>query len=482
MTMYPPANVLVQKKSCSVNPLKSSAPLGAAMAFMGMDRCQPLFHGSQGCTAFGLVLLVRHFKEAIPFQTTAMNEITTILGGIDNVEQALVNVAKRAKPALIGICSTGLTETRGEDVAPELRLIRQRNPELQDTAVVYASTPDYVGGMQEGWAKAVSAIIEAFVPARNEAAPLTPIRGQVNILAGVHLTAGDLEELREITDAFGLEAIILPDLSGSLDGHVPDTYCGTSYGGTSLEDVACMGASVATLAFGEHMRKPAEDLEAKTGVPSRLVLNATGIEGCDRLMVMLSEISGRPIPPRFRRQRSQLVDAMLDAHFHFGGKTVVMAAEPDLLLAYSTLFNDLGAVIPLAVSTVSTPSLQRVPAATVQIGDLEDLELGAKEHHADLLVTHSHGRQASARTGIPLYRVGFPQFDRLGSAHRATLGYRASRDIVFEVGNLFIEAMPNHLLRHGHDDHGDHSVHHEGACGCPGTLEASHGCSHSASC
>jgi nitrogenase molybdenum-iron protein NifN len=41
----------------------------------------PLLHGSQGCTSFGLVLFVRHFREAIPMQTTAMSEVATVLGG-----------------------------------------------------------------------------------------------------------------------------------------------------------------------------------------------------------------------------------------------------------------------------------------------------------------------------------------------------------------------------------------------------------------
>jgi hypothetical protein len=56
----------------------------------------PVMHGSQGCTSFGLVLLVRHFKEAIPLQTTAMNEATTIMGGYDNVAKALLNIRQRA--------------------------------------------------------------------------------------------------------------------------------------------------------------------------------------------------------------------------------------------------------------------------------------------------------------------------------------------------------------------------------------------------
>ena len=129
-------------RSLSTNPLKTSAPLGAAMAFLGVEGAVPLFHGSQGCTAFALVLLVRHFKEAIPLQTTAMNEVSTILGGADHVEEALLNLKKRMNPKLVGICSTALTETRGEDFEGDLRLIlTRRADEMAGTEVVFASTP-----------------------------------------------------------------------------------------------------------------------------------------------------------------------------------------------------------------------------------------------------------------------------------------------------------------------------------------------------
>ena len=56
------ARVTLSKKACTVNPLKMSQPLGGALAFMGVDGCMPLLHGSQGCTSFGLVLFVRHFR------------------------------------------------------------------------------------------------------------------------------------------------------------------------------------------------------------------------------------------------------------------------------------------------------------------------------------------------------------------------------------------------------------------------------------
>ncbi len=93
----PMAVVLTSKKACAVNPLKMSQPIGGALAFMGLRGAMPLLHGSQGCTSFGLVLFVRHFKEAIPLQTTAMSEVATVLGGYENVEQAVLNIHKRTK-------------------------------------------------------------------------------------------------------------------------------------------------------------------------------------------------------------------------------------------------------------------------------------------------------------------------------------------------------------------------------------------------
>jgi nitrogenase molybdenum-iron protein NifN len=73
------------------------------------------------------------------------------------------------------------------------------------------------------------------------------------------------------------------------------------------------------------------------------------------------------------------------------------------------------------------------------VGDLVDLEDGAAQAGADLLVTHSHGRQAAARLGVPLMRVGFPIFDRLGVSHEETVGYRGTRSLIFRVANQFLD-------------------------------------------
>lgn len=429
------ATVVHSRKACVVNPLKMSQPIGGALAFMGLRGAMPLLHGSQGCTSFGLVLFVRHFKEAIPMQTTAMSEVATVLGGYENVEQAVLNIHKRTKPEIIGICSTGVTETKGDDVEGYLKLIREKHPEVADLPMVYVSTPDFKDAFQDGWEKTVTRMVEVLVevpdPAKRNAR-------RVNVLPGSHLTPGDLDELRTIIEDFGLIPSFLPDLAGSLDGHIPDEFTPTTIGGIGVDEIAAMGEAGWTIAIGAQMRRAAEAMEKKTGVPYRLFERLCGLEANDEFIMFLSQISGRPVPRKYRRQRGQLVDAMLDAHFHIGGRRLAIGAEPDLLFDMSSVLHEMGAHVTAAVTTTHSPVLERVHTDEVLIGDLEDLERLAKERECDLLITHSHGRQAASRLNIPFYRAGIPMFDRLGAGHQLSVGYRGTRTTLFTIANLLI--------------------------------------------
>jgi nitrogenase molybdenum-iron protein NifN len=119
----------------------------------------------------------------------------------------------------------------------------------------------------------------------------------------------------------------------------------------------------------------------------------------------------------------------------------------------------MGCTISSAVTTTQSPLLEQMPAETVLIGDLEDLERDAAD--CDLLITHSHGRQAAERLHVPLFRMGIPMFDRLGAGHLVLIGYRGTRDMVFAIGNLFM-AVPHKpnpdTWRQGAANHGDTPV------------------------
>ncbi|MBY5834433.1 nitrogenase iron-molybdenum cofactor biosynthesis protein NifN [Rhizobium leguminosarum] len=426
------ARVVSQTKSAAVNPLKSSQPLGAAFAFLGVDGAIPLLHGSQGCTSFALALLVRHFNEAIPLQTTAMNEAAIIVGGADRLEEAILSLKARTRPRLIGICTTASVEARDEDVAGDVENIkRKRAIELVGTEVVLANTPDFDGAIEEGWSKAVTAVIEAIAqPDKQYRNPR-----KIAILPGCNLTVADIEHLRETAVSFGLDPVILPDVSGALDGSIPEEWMPTTYGGTKVEEIRDLGATMQCIAIGEHMRRPAEALQRLTGVPYVLFRSLTGLENVDRFIRVLAAMSRKQTPLNVRRNRMQLQDAMLDGHFHMAGKKIAIASEPDQLFQFSDFFNAMGAEIAAAVTTTATSkALEMVPANTVKVGDLSDLECLAAT--ADLIVTHSHGREAARRLCVPLMRVGFPMFDRFGSQNKLTILYRGTRDVIFDFANI----------------------------------------------
>ncbi|MEG4810704.1 nitrogenase iron-molybdenum cofactor biosynthesis protein NifN [Microcoleus sp. F8-D3] len=425
------ATIATPKKSVAVNPLKQSQPLGAALAFLGLKGIMPLFHGSQGCTAFAKVMLVRHFREAIPLSTTAMTEVSTILGGEDNVEQAILTLVEKSKPAIIGLCTTGLTETRGEDMDGILRSIRKRHPELHDLPIVFVSTPDFKGALQDGFAAAVESIVKE-LPRSGETRA-----NQVTLLVSSAFAPGDVQEIKEIVEAFGLTAIAVPDLSLSLDGHLDDSYSTVTAGGTTLAELREIGSSVYTLALGESMRGAAVALQAQFGIPYEVFPSLSNLDAVDSFLEGLADLSGLSVPDKYRRQRTQLQDAMLDTHFFFGRKQVSLAMEPDLLWSTVHFLQSMGAEVKAAVTTTKSPLLEDLPVEAVTIGDLEDFEQLAAG--SDLLIGNSNTSAIARRLQIPLYRMGFPIFDRLGNGQRCTVGYRGIMQLLFDLGNLFLE-------------------------------------------
>lgn len=426
------AIVNLPNKSLTVNPLKQSQALGASLAFLGLKGTMPLFHGSQGCTAFAKVVLVRHFREAIPLATTAMTEVTTILGGEDNVEQAILTLVEKVNPEIIGLCSTGLTETRGDDMEGFLKEIRKRHPELSHLPVIFAPTPDFKGALQDGFAAAVESIVR-------EIPQVGGIKTeQVTILAGSAITPGDVQEIKEIVTAFGLVPIFVPDLGASLDGHLEDGYNAVTASGTTLKQLREVGSSAFTIALGESMRGAAKILEERFNTPYEVFAELTGLEPVDEFIQALAILSSNSVPEKYRRQRRQLQDAMLDTHFYFGAKRVSLALEPDLLWSTVSFLQSMGTQIHAAVTTTKSPLLEQLPIKSVTIGDLEDFEELAVG--SDLLVGNSNVAAIAKRLSIPVYRLGIPIYDRLGNGQFTKVGYRGTMELLFGIGNLFLEA------------------------------------------
>ena len=432
------AELVPTKKALAVNPLKVSQPVGASLAFLGLGRSMPLMHGSQGCTAFGKVFFVRHFREPIPLQTTAMDQVSTILGADENVVVALKTLCEKSNPDVIGLVTTGLSETQGTDIHRSVREFRTQHPEHDEVTIVPVNTPDYVGCFESGFALAMEAIVQTLVPDSDTVGKRPK---QVNVLASSMLTPGDTEAIREWVEAFGLRAVMLPDVGDSLDGHLSDQpHSPYTLGGTPRSEILSMGESAATLVIGPSLYKAADMLKARTGVPDYRFDGLMGLDACDAFTLALSEISGKPVPSRIDRHRAQLQDAMVDTHFMLGFARVAVAADPDLLAQTVRFISGMGAEVVGAVSPAKGPALTELPIERVLIGDLEDLEKQARAGGAQLLMTNSHGAETANRLDVPLMRIGFPQYDLVGGYARTWVGYRGSRQALFDLANLVLGA------------------------------------------
>ncbi len=453
------ARVVMGGRRAAIDPLKHSQALGGALVFLGLARSMPLAHGSQGCASFAKALLTRHFREPIPLQTTAVTEITAVLGAGDSLAAALDTIRERQHPEIIGVLTTGLTEVNGEDVTAELNSYLERAGDTGQL-LIHASTPDFRGGLSDGWAAALDALVRA-VPLDGPADPGDPgdpagSREPVAVLTGPAMSAVDLDELAELICAYGLDPILVPDLSGSLDGHLADAWSPLTTGGTTLSDLRRLGRCRLLIAVGATTASSAAGVLAlRTGAEVVHLPHLSGLGAVDALVKLLSRHTGVVAPPRLRRWRARLADGLLDTHFVLSGARIALALEPDLLSAVASLLTSAGAEIVSAVSPTPSPVLHSLPCAEVVVGDLADLAERAGAAGAELVLAGSHARDVAARIGAAHLPVGFPVYDRLGAALRGAAGYRGSLSLLMDAANRLLD----HRERHDHRGHRDHRHH-----------------------
>jgi nitrogenase molybdenum-iron protein NifN len=369
-----------------------------------------------------------------------MDQVSSVMGADGNVVEGLKTLCEKSRPDLIGVPTTGLAETQGADIRMAVGMFRDKYPGFDAIPVVPVSTPDFTGSMESGYGLALKAIIEELVPTV-QAAGTKPGRRQrqVNVLAGSHLTPGDLEHLKELIELFGLRPVVIPDLSDSLDGHLTEQdFSPLTVGGALTSDLATLGDSIATLTIGGSLDAAADLLAQRTGVPDLRFRHLMGLDAVDQLISELARISARPVPLRLERQRTQLQDAMLDTHFMLGMARFGIAADADLLVGFSEMLASMGAETVAAVSPSNAASLRHVRAEAVRIGDLEDLENAARAGGAEVLIGNSHAVHTAQRLGVPLLRSGFPLYDQVGGYQRVWIGYQGTRQTLFELANTLL--------------------------------------------
>jgi nitrogenase molybdenum-iron protein NifN len=430
-------------KAVTINACKLCNPLGASLALRGIEGAVPLLHGSQGCATYIRRYLISHFKEPIDVASSSFTEASTIFGGGRNLKTAIKNVIAQYQPGLIGIATTCLSETIGDDVRLILHDFKQEHAASQLPALVTVSTPSYQGSHIDGFHATVRAVVE-------QLAAGGPLTGQVSLFPGM-VSAADLRLLKEIFADFGIDAMVLPDYSETMDGATWESYQKIAPGGTPLAQITAAGRSQAAVQLGRTVREEqnaARYLQAQFGTKSYQLGLPVGIKETDRMMALLATLSGTEIPLKYRRERGRLVDSYIDAHKYLFGKKAAVYGEPDLVLAVAAFLAEIGVIPVLCATGTETGKLESelavlLPEFRTQLQVVEGIdftEIGALVETAqpDLLIGNSKGYSLARQLQLPLVRVGFPVHDRIGGQRILHLGYRGTQQLFDRIVNEII--------------------------------------------
>ncbi|MDD1724771.1 MAG: nitrogenase [Methanospirillum sp.] len=418
-------------------------PLGGVMALKGIADSMVLVHGSQGCSTYMRLSMVEHFNEPVDIASSSLNEKQTIYGGEENFRKGLDNIIRVYRPKVIGVVTTCLTETMGEDTGRMIgTYLADRS--LHGIDIIPISTPSYSGTQSEGFWTAVRDLIVYYTTT------VSPHEG-VNIIVA-QISPADTREIKRIARLMGVMITLVPDISMTLDRPYGILYEKIPPGGTRREDIAGMGGAKATIQFGyccPDPLSPGKYLEEEYGVPLYNIPLPTGLMNMDRFIRALVSITKKPVPQSIMLERGWLCDAMADAHKCLAEIRPAVYGDPELVYAVSSLCVENGAIPALVATGTTSSRFSREILSLTQDGerqpeileqaDFSGIGATAAQKGVNLAIGHSGGKVLTERHGIPLVRAGYPVHDRLGGQRILTLGYTGTLSLLDTISNTYLE-------------------------------------------
>jgi nitrogenase molybdenum-iron protein beta chain len=434
-------NETVEHSVGKINPAKTCQPIGAMYASLGIHGCLPHSHGSQGCCAYHRMHLSRHFRDPVLATSSSFTEGTSVFGGAANLKTSIKNVFEIYQPEIMAVHTTCLSETIGDDVSTMIK--QSEVPEGK--YVIHANTPSYKGSHVTGFSNMCKAMVTYLAErdgnVRKERANLIP--GFVN--------PGDMREIKRIVHSMGVDFTMFPDTTDVLDSPLTNKYEMYPKGGTTVAQLKDTGNSKMTLSMGSYSSDAAGiALQEKCGVPCVPMDIPIGVKATDDLIMALRNGFGVKVPEALTIERGQVIDTLIDTHFHYQGKRVAVFGDPDIVIPLTGFLLTMG-MRPVYVLT-GTPGPQFETRINQMLdeagvtdrkvkaeGDLFDLHQWIKQSPVDLLIGTSYGKYISRAEDVPLVRVGFPVLDRAVHPLMPIVGYRGCMRLIEMISNALLE-------------------------------------------
>lgn len=426
----------------TVNPCSMCMPMGSVMAFKGIEGCMPIFHGSQGCSTYMRLHLAHHFREPVDIASSALSEKGAVYGGAANLKKGLLNVIQGYSPRVIGIATTCLAETIGDDVVQIVREFQQEEPLAGDVAIIPASTPSYSGSHEEGYNEALKAIVRTLAKRGRP-------KARFNLVIGSIISPAEVRYLKSMLEDWGCsyDYTILPDISETFDAPLAADYSKIPEGGTPLAEIKEMANSKETVTVGGSIfgGGAGDYLEREFGVHHTILPLPIGVEQTDRFVGKLEEITDLGLPEKYESSRGRLLDAIVDCHKLVAGVRTAVYGDTDMVLGVAKLLCEMG-MDPRVIATGSKNAefIRRgeglTPGSEVLSGvDFSEIHEAVARNDIELLIGPFTGRQISKAENIPLLRVGLPNHDRFGASRQMILGYEGTTGLVDRIANAIVE-------------------------------------------
>ena len=297
----------------------------------------PLFHGSQGCSTYMRLYLAHHFREPVDIASSALSEKGAVYGGAANLKQGLKNVINGYRPKAIGIATTCLAETIGDDVPQIVREFQAEEPLAKDVTIISVSTPSYAASHEVGYRVALKGLVQTMARKSGQA------DGSTSWWAAI-ISPADVRYLRRLLDDWGLGYILMPDISETFDAALSQNLPRIPTGGTPLDDIRDTANSKATLTIGGWVQEPGagDYLQKEFEVPHIALPLPMGLEFTDRAGCKSGGADGLSMPESYEQERGRLLDTMVDAHKLLADVKTAVYGDTEMVLGITRIMAELG--------------------------------------------------------------------------------------------------------------------------------------------
>jgi nitrogenase molybdenum-iron protein beta chain len=369
--------------------------------------------------------------------TSSFTEGASVFGGQANLLESINNIFSIYNPDIIAVNTTCLSEVIGDDLTQIINKAIADGKVPQGKRVIHANTPSFKGSHVTGFSNMTAAMVHYLSESTGKKA------NRINIIPG-YVEPSDMAEIKRIASEMGIKSIMFPDTSGVVNGPLDGKFHMYPKGGATMDEIRSAGDSIFTLALGRVVSTAAAKLlDTKCKVPFDVIDLPIGLRATDTFVDHLRKTAGVSVPESIMTERGQVVDIITDMHQYFYRKKVALVGDPDHLVALTQFLVDMDMDVRYVLTgTPAGPKFERRirefagDDAVVKHGlgaDMFQFHQLIKNDKPGLLFGNTYVKYIARDEDIPLVRIGFPIYDRVGHQYFPIVGYRGALRLLEKI-------------------------------------------------